>query len=421
MLGKLRAIWRRLPIPYAVRARVSPLYGIVLNRLTRGRRSKPLAPHLIAPGPVIVSGFLGDVTGIGRAGRLTVEKLSGWGVPLVTHDIRLDPGAESLREHPAVGGVWVCHCNPPQVLETLANGADAVWAGRYRIGYWAYELQPLPSDWQTVIPYFHEIWAPSAFVADAIRSSQYARGVTVRVMPHPLPDFSAATRNPALLGYPGRFTFLAMFDARSSFARKNPMGTLLAFQQAFTPAHEGVALVLKVVAADAEPASLKALAEQAAGWPNVRIMTEHLSDGEAVQLIASADCLVSLHRSEGFGLTIAEAMTVGTPVIATDWSGNVDFSRGAVMDIPYTLVPTEDISGRYAKTGAAWAEPDIAAAAEAMRRIAADPEFREQLIAMARRQVVERLDVDYSSAPYERFIARSTGESDAMVGDQAHR
>ena len=115
---------------------------------------------------------------------------------------------------------------------------------------------------------------------------------------------------------------------------------------------------------------------------------------------------MSLHRSEGFGLTIAEAMAVGTPVIATNWSGNVEFSAGGVMAIPYELVPTVDISGRYAQRGARWAEPSVPAAAEAMRQIFADEPMRIELIARAKRLVVERLGGPIPSEPYERFIAR---------------
>lgn len=381
------------------------VYGSLLDKLTQFLRTAPAAPGRIARGPVIVSGFFSDVTGIGRAGRLTVDKLGEWDVPLITHDIRLDPGARALREVEP-GGVWVCHCNPPQVLEMLAHGADQVWAGRYRIGYWAYELEILPSDWQPTIAYFHEIWAPSAFVADAIRRSPYARGVTIRVVPHPLPHLSGISSDRTMTGFADRFVFLTMFDMRSSFGRKNPMGTLQAFQRAFARDDAGVALVIKVVAADAEPAALRAIRQRSSGWPNVRIMTEHVGDAEAVQLIASADCLVTLHRSEGFGLTIAEAMEVGTPVIATDWSGNVDFARGGVIGVPYTLVPTEDTSGRYAQKGARWAEPDLEAAAEAMRRIRGDAKLQAELAASARRLVRERLDVPLPSTPYERYIAR---------------
>jgi glycosyltransferase involved in cell wall biosynthesis len=404
MVSKLRMLWRRLPIPYAVRARISPLYGIALAQLTRGRRTPPLAPAKIGRGPLIVSGLLSDVTGIGRAGRMTVDKLGDWGVPMHVHDLRGDPAGTTL-EGVGPGGVWVCHCNAPQVLEVLAHGTDRLWASRYRIGYWAYELEELPADWQAVIPYFHEIWTPSQFVANAVKRSRRAAGVSVRVMPHPLPAVAGTVRKRELIGFEGRFAFLAMFDGRSSFARKNPAGALSAFQQAFGRDDDRVGLVIKVVAPDADPASLRQLQSAAEGWENVRFITSELSDAEAVQVIASADCLVSLHRSEGFGLTIAEAMALGTPVIATDWSGNVDFSRGGVAGIPYRLVPTVDPSGRYAQRGARWAEPDLVAAAEAMRRLRTDAALRNDLVATARRLIEERLGGPYDRTPYLRFLA----------------
>ncbi len=227
----------------------------------------------------------------------------------------------------------------------LAQGADRVWAGRYRVGYWAYELETLPQDWQPLIPYFHEIWAPSVFVAQAIGHSPHAKGVLVRVVPHPLPDLSGISPNRELIGFADRFVFLTMLDARSSFGRKEPGRHAEGLPDGVRRRRcRGSAGDQGWVAADAEPAAHKALMQLAEGWPNVRIVTEQVEDSEAVRLIASADCLVTLHRSEGFGLTIAEAMAVGTPVIATDWSGNVDFTRGGVIGIPYTLVPTEDPS-----------------------------------------------------------------------------
>lgn len=406
MMSKLRALWRRLPIPYSVRAWLWPLYGNVLYAATRLHSSKPVSPARIAPGPLIVSGFFNGITGIGRAGRMTVDKLSEWGVPVVTHDIGTDPSGDTLAGLVQPGGIWVCHCNAPQVLELLAHGTDRLWANRYRIGYWAYELEELPADWQRVIPYFHEIWAPSAFVADAVRRSRFAGGVEVRVVPHPLPDLSDATPNRALIGFEDRFAFLTMFDARSSFARKNPAGTLAAFQRAFRPDDAGVAMVIKMVAPEADRASMTLLRQQAEGWPNVRLLTGQLSDREALQVIAAADCLVSLHRSEGFGLTIAEAMALGTPVIATAWSGNVDFSRGGVIEIPFDLIATVDSSGRYARRGARWAEPDIGAAAEAMRRVRSDAAMRADLVARARRLVAERLGGPHPSEPYRRFLAQ---------------
>jgi glycosyltransferase involved in cell wall biosynthesis len=407
--GAARTIWHGLPLPMWLRVRCYPLlnfvaYQIIVRRAGRSHQLRPV--HDIEPGNVVVSGYLTDVNGIGRAGRLTYDAISAWKAPMVLHDLRADPSGLGVIDGGASGGLWICHCNPPEVLAFMAAGNPRIWAERYRIGYWAYELETLPADWRPAIRVFHEIWAPSQFVADAIIKARGPVGPIVRVVPHPLPNLAGVNIDRERFRLTEAFTFLTMFDTRSTAARKNPLGAIKAFQLAFTPHSRGVSLLVKVVEAGGDKAGSLQLDKQIAGWPNIVVMTDHLSDDETLGLIASVDCVVTLFRSEGFGLTVAEAMILGTPVIATGWSGPTEFSKGAAIHVPYRLVPVVDASGRYAKSGQLWAEPDLDKAAEAMRAVFGDKAARSLLVATARQLARERLGKPISSLPYERFLSR---------------
>ncbi len=367
-------------------------------------------PAAVKPGPLVISACLSDVTGIGRAGRLTVKAAAAWGVPTVVHDIPADREALTVPADLPPGGVWLAHCNPPEVVALLSQQSEHLWVSRYRIGYWAYELSELPRLWTRAIPFFHEIWTPSRFVAAAVERVRGDAGTIVRVVPHPvaIETFASAGERGA-----GPLTFLAMFDARSSLARKNPLGAIEAFKRAFTPADHDVRLLLKIVAAWKDPRGIKGLRDAAAGWPNIEFTEEELSDAETLRLVASADCLVSLHRAEGFGLPIAEAMLSGLPVIATDWSGNTDLTRGASYEVPYRLVPASDASGRYNGTGLNWADPDIVVAAGRMRQVRDDPAGRA---AMAQRGL-QRAHELCGGLPFEA-LARLVAPTSAGVADR---
>jgi len=308
---------------------------------------------------------------------MSLQALKASHLSVVAHDLRTPPPPEVAA---AVGGIWLSHCNPPEAVAFLLQSDLA--KDRYRIGYWAWELPELPEDWVPAISLFHELWAPSQFVADAIEKSRGQANVQIRVVPHPLPNMTAAHRERSRFGIDEKvFAFLCMYDVRSTAARKNPMGAVKAFQMAFTPNDHGVCLVVKVNSTDPDPACLDPLHQEIQGWPNIQVIVESLSDADSDTLIASADVFVSLHRSEGFGLSIAQAMTLGRAVIATGWSGNVDFTEGGIISIPYELTPAQDPSGRYDLPGQVWAEPDIQAAAKAMVALATD---RDLTIALGR-------------------------------------
>jgi len=183
------------------------------------------------------------------------------------------------------------------------------------------------------------------------------------------------------------------------------MGAIKAFQRAFEAGSRDAALLVKAAYGDADDRSLQELRETIAGWPNISVMTRHLTDAETLQLIAGADCLVSLHRSEGFGLPIAEAMTVGTPAVITGWSAPAEFAGGAAIEIGYDLVPVSDATGRYpGGSGLSWADAKLDHAAREMQALVAEPERWHALSRAGPAVAHERLCVPIPAADYRRFL-----------------
>ena len=419
MIPIARRIWKALPVPARMREIVSPLAFKALDAIRRPALPPRPALEAITPGPLIVSGMLDEVLGLSRAARLTAEALDAAGLAPVRHDLRrlqMAATRETPLPAPGPGGVWLMHCNAPEASVALHLVAPADWSRRYMIGYWAWELGDLPRDWRPVAKRFHEIWAPSRFVADAI--APYADHV--RVMPHPLPDISAARRDRARFGFPeDTFVFCALADGRSTFARKNPLGAALAYRRAFPEPDGSTRLVLKLVQPGADPQGMRALTAAIEGRDDIAILEQDLTDAEMLSFLASADALVSLHRSEGFGLAIAEMLALGRPAVATDWSGNVDFMQGvhAQTLVRCTMVPVSDPTGRY--RGGVWAEPDLDHAAELLRRVVRDPALR-QAYADAAPTIAEQLNAPWARANLEQlpFAAKLfRKDADAAVVD----
>lgn len=358
----------------------------------------PRAPRDIPAGDFILSGFLTDHSGVGRGARLSAEAFRRAGLAPRLHDLRQNPDGWGRREP---GGVWFAHCNAPEAAHFLLRSEDP--RGCYRVGYWAWELPRLPQAWAEIAKLFHEIWTPSAFVAGAVRSA--APEVPVHIVPHPLPGVDRVTPERTALGFPdGTFVFLSMFDVRSSATRKNPRAAIEAFQTAFDPDDGSVRLALKVNAQEDGRAPVRELEAAAAGWRNIQLIDRVLSDEGALRLLASADAFVSLHRSEGFGMAIAEAMALGRPVIATDWSGNRDFCQQGVIPIPFSLVPVVDPTGVYVAPQDLWAEPDLTAAADAMRRLADDHAWAASLGRTGRAHIRTILPRSYPVEPFRRWL-----------------
>lgn len=241
--------------------------------------------------------------------------------------------------------------------------------------YW--ELPSAPASWQPMLEWIDEIWAPNAFVADAFRSVFSGPIVVLPPCVEPEPPENLPRSHFGLKD--GVFYFLFSFDYFSYPARKNPVGVLQAFQAAFDKDDARVGLVIKSTGSRTHFPEIRAIINRAAKTdPRIVVIDSTLTRGEIVSLIADCDCYLSLHRSEGFGLGMVEAMVHAKPVIATDFSGSQDFlSAETGFPVPCRLRPVRQ--GEYLNSdGQVWAEPDIEAASQAMRDVVADPETTAQ-------------------------------------------
>lgn len=340
--------------------------------------------------------------GFGLAGgaRATARLLESCGCELSTINLALASHAPvgELPEQKPLGApvVDLVHTNP----NILASNPELLHKHRLdaplRIGYWAWELEQFPAGWERWFEGYHEIWCPSSFSAQALAQRS---PVPVIAVPH-LPDWPqleerAALRRQQRQPRPGDpFTFLSLFDFWSTTERKNPAGVIRAFQRAFPRSASGdppVHLLLKTSSAEQFPEQAAALRELCQGDPRIHWIEALLSEAELMALYSRTDALVSLHRAEGFGLTLAEAMALGIPVIATGYSGNLEFMPpGSALLVPWEPTRLERTCGDYV-AGAMWAEPDLAAAAAAMRRLASDAATAARLGARGQAAVRERL------------------------------
>ena len=344
---------------------------------------------------VIVAAF-DKQNGITRGALLQYQALRAAGVSVECVDATPALRNPMFRARHVPGTAYIFHSGGPQtgsLISAVLPAAKHAW----RIGYWAWELPDPPDDWGGCDGNIDEIWTPSRFSCASL-----ARLVRkpIMVAPHHVPPEPMRRRS---AGAP--FTVLAMADSRSSFERKNPAGAVNAFATAFGDAAEA-RLILKLSGRDAEVEVLAASLGDRLRAPNIEVVRGYLDDAGLSGLYNRTDALLSLHRAEGFGLPMLEALARGIPIVATAWSGNVDFAdEHNGIPVPYTLVPVRDAAGVY--RGSKWAEPDCAAAAAGLRRLADDATLYSRLAAAAHASVAKR---------QPSFPLEAIGRAEAMTG-----
>ena len=364
---------------------------ILWQRLPRGGRrwlfirlTAAVAPRPRRPAgagtPVIVAGVLRCRTGLGESARMNLEGLRQAGLPFGSIDLSRSLLGSPDREEPYAAGTaptagpgsLILHASGPFLPYALRCCGAEVVRGKRVIGFLHWELPRLPAEWTVAFRSVHEIWVPSRFCAEAVRQDYDG---TVRVIPHPVDVLGVEKRAAAS----APFTVLSMLNLASGFERKNPLAAVRAFKLAFG-GDPSARLVVKLLNEQSYGDGMAALRREAAGQDNIVLLSRSLRRRGVLDLIASADAVLSLHRSEGFGLLAAEAMLIGVPVIATDWSGTTDFLTAETgIPVPYRLVPAIDPQRSYHFPRQSWADADVEAAAAALLRLRDDPAYRQEL------------------------------------------
>jgi glycosyltransferase involved in cell wall biosynthesis len=352
-------VWHLLPRSFT---------PFVRTRLSRRKYQLAVEPN---PSPgVNVVGYLRAELGIAEVARQIITGVERAGIPCATLTYRR---TLSRQEHPFSSldcltvpfDTNIICVNADQLPYLRADLGSAFFDSRYSIGVWFWEVARFPVHLHSAFDGVDEVWVASDFVRRAI-SAETSK--PVRVVPLPIGEPSAITLSREELDLPDGFLFFFSFDFLSVFERKNPLAIVHAFKRAFQP-NEGAVLVIKSINGERDAQSLRRLQAAATDRRDIRVLDGYVSADEKNALIAACDCYVSLHRSEGYGLTMAEAMAYGKPVIATKYSGNLAFmsDRNSYL-VPFRPIAIPKRCGPY-PAGGEWAEPDVAAAAKLMRRV----------------------------------------------------
>jgi glycosyltransferase involved in cell wall biosynthesis len=295
------------------------------------------------------------------------------------------------------------HLNPPELCEELAHEWRFLPVERRMnamVPFW--ELPSLPPLWRDALAAMDLVLAPTRFVQTIVEAN--VPGARTLHFPIVIPGPAPARPDRARFGLPEHgLVFLSAFDVTSDVHRKNPWAAIAAFQAAFT-AQEPVRLVIKLNNANLLPEVrpfLDRLRRVAADDRRVVLIDQHLSQPDLYGLYASCDVFVSLHRAEGLGLILMEMMSLGKPVIATAWSGNMDFTNpdNACL-VDYDMVPVQATHATYqeesARSAVLWADPHVATAVAWMRRLYAEPGLRARIGQQAAQDMQCRAGADRS-------------------------
>jgi glycosyltransferase involved in cell wall biosynthesis len=368
-------------------------------------------PLTVATDPqpgVNLAGFLDGELGLGEVARKLGRGLERSGIPFAAIPYRR---VASRKEHPLEFPIsgdapydtnLIC-LNADYLHEFAADVGIDFFAGRYSIGVWFWETNVFRPENATGLRFLDEIWVASEYVR---RSVAAEANIPVYVAPLPIEEPPPPTLTRFDLALPDAYTFLFTFDFVSA-ERKNPLAVVNAFTRAFEPG-EGPVLVLKSInGRERKPRLLDELEDAVGDRPDIRVRDAYVSPETKNAITAACDCYVSLHRSEGFGLTIAEAMAYGKPVIATGYSGNMDFmDETSSYLVPFRLVPVSPEWWAYAP-GAEWAEPDVDAASALMRHVYEHQGEANARGTRARDEILDRFSLERAS----ETIAHRLGEA----------
>ncbi len=398
---------REMPDPRGADAARLLAWAEVYGRGQIAPELMPAAGPLAALPGVNLAGYFQAVLGVGEAARQVVDALATQQVPiaavgLVADESPVGDGLAVGERRDAPYAINLLCVNALQVPPLARDLGHAFFQGRYTIGLWWWEVNRIPEGWQEAFEHVDEVWVGTRHVADAITPNSPVPVVRF-ALPVAMPKFEPRSREQ--LGLPDGFVYLLVFDYHSVFERKNPLALVEAFKRGFAPG-EGAALVLKCMNHERYPGQHARLVEAADGHPDIHVIARPVSRPEKDAMIAACDCYVSLHRSEGFGITLAEAMTLGKPVVATGYSGNLDFmSADNSFLVDHRLVKVGEGSPPY-PSDADWAEPDGEHAARLMRQVFEDPASAAERAARGREELLANHSPEAAGKAMARRLLR---------------
>jgi glycosyltransferase involved in cell wall biosynthesis len=370
---------------YALHGREVSGLGALFDDL-QGRQSE--APVSLAAPPlpfgVNLIGFARGEFGLGEEVRMAAQSLQAVGIPCGIYNVEPGPNvtqndhsADALISDTLPYSVNLFCMTGIDMATLVARTGSALLDGHYNIGLWPWELPEWPAEWRHAYDLVDEVWAASRYTYEAF----------VKSCPKPVRHVPSAVTVDATegairssFGLPeGRFLFVFSFDGLSSIARKNPIACIEAFCKAFPQGDEPVGLVVKAMRPFPTHPAWQALLTRAERDRRIIVISETFSRGRLLDLYRVCDCFVSLHRSEGFGRCIAEAMMLAKPVIVTGYSGNLDYTtRGGAGLVDYRLQILSPGDYPFSE-GQHWASPDLEHCAWWMRRMIESLDLRERL------------------------------------------
>lgn len=349
-----------------------------------------------APMGINEYGMLRADNGLAQGAKLYARALISSGIPytLINMDFleflpQVDRRLDQYISRKGKYAVNLIHINADQIEKACYDFPHRLFDDHYNIGVWLWELEKIPDSWIEKMDYFDEIWTPSCFVSNAVRKATDKPVVTI---PY---GIETPTENIGRKEFGFReseFLVLAMYDSNSYVTRKNPNGAVDAFLKAFGNGEKDAALVLKV--SNGYPEELEALKKRLeSSGIRYYLITERLSKPRLNALIACCDVFISMHRSEGFGLVIAEAMSLRVPVVATGWSSNVEFMPAeCTCRVGYRMVPVGD-AYQYKEETQMWADPDTDEAAEYLKMLKADPGKANKMAEEAQKYIQQEYSI----------------------------
>ena len=397
-------LWIKKVIPPEVRHRFS---GKVMDAFA----PKTDIPEPYVPGKhpkgINLYGFFKAENGLAQGVRTYARAMEKAGIPhtflntdfigwLPQNDTTFDDQLTKENKY----AVNVIHVNPDQWQEACGMFPREQFNGHYNIGVFLWELETVPEDWKPIFGYVDEIWTPSKFIADAMRKET---DKPVTVIPYGMETPYDETLTRADFGLSeDDFLVLMMFDSNSFASRKNPGAAIDAFREAYGENPEHVKLVIKI--SNPIPEDIAFVEEHIGGKAGYVLITERMDKKRLNSLIRLCDVFLSLHRSEGFGLVLAEAMSLGTAAMATNWSANTEFMpEGTACLVDCGMVPVGN-AYRYEQEGVTWAEPDVRQAAAYLRRLKDDPAYREQIVKAGQKQIRERLNTEQTAEKIKKRL-----------------